>query len=190
MMEWFADLPSFLKTYWVITGISTLMFLIVLVSTMIGADTDDIGDIDAEVAADTGVGFQFFTLKNLVAFFAIFGWSGIASINSGNSKSLTIFISIICGLAMMSVMAALFYYISKLTSSGTLKMRNALHSIGEVYLTVGANRSKIGKVQIKVQGSLRELDALTDFDEDLTQGNVIKVVEVTNNGILIIKPQK
>ena len=75
MMEWFADLPSFLKTYWVITGISTLMFLIVLVSTMIGADTDDIGDIDAEVAADTGVGFQFFTLKNLVAFFAIFAWS-------------------------------------------------------------------------------------------------------------------
>ena len=188
MMEWFTNLPSFLKTYWIITGASTLMFLFVLISTIIGADTDDIGDIDTEVDADTGAGFQFFTFKNLVAFFTIFGWSGIASIDAGNSNAITIIISLVCGLAMMFVMAALFYYISKLTSSGTLKMQNALNSIGEVYLTVGANRSKIGKVQIKVQGSLRELDALTDFDEDLKQGKVIKVIEVTNNGILIIAP--
>ena len=69
-------------------------------------------------------------------------------------------------------------------------MKNALNAIGEVYLTVGANRSKIGKIQVKVQGALRELDALTDHDEDLKQGKVIKVTEVTSNGILIIEPQK
>jgi hypothetical protein len=189
MVEWFQELTSFQKTYWVITGISTLIFLFVLISTFMGADTDDIGDIDAEIDADTGAGFQFFTLKNVVAFFAIFGWSGIASIDTGNSKSITIIISLLCGLAMMFVMAAMFYYISKLTSSGTLKMKNALNSIGEVYLTVGANRSKIGKIQIKIQGALRELEALTDYDEDLNQGKIIKVIEVTNNGILIIEPQ-
>jgi membrane protein implicated in regulation of membrane protease activity len=165
------------------------MFLLVLITTLIGADSDDIGDVDAEIDADTGAGFQFFTLKNLVAFFAIFGWSGIASIDAGNSKATTISISIFCGLAMMSVMAALFYYISKLTSSGTLKMKNALNAIGEVYLTVGANRSKIGKIQIKIQGALRELEALTDHNEDLKQGKIIKVIEVTNNGLLIIEPQ-
>ncbi|MGY0408405.1 MAG: hypothetical protein ACWIPJ_08645, partial [Polaribacter sp.] len=176
--------------YWVLTGISTSMFLIVLITTIIGAETDNIGDVDANIDADTGVGFQFFTLKNLVAFFTIFGWSGIASMDAGHSKSVTIIISIICGLAMMFVMAVLFYYISKLTSSGTLKMENALNSIGEVYLTVGANRSKIGKIQIKIQGALRELEALTDYNEDLKQGKIIKVIEVTNNGILIIEPQK
>ncbi|QOD60093.1 hypothetical protein H9I45_12175 [Polaribacter haliotis] len=189
MMEWFQELTSFQKTYWVLAGISTFMFLLVLISTIIGAETDDIGDVDAEIDADTGAGFQFFTFKNLVAFFAIFGWSGIASIDAGNSKGITIIISIVCGLIMMFIMAALFYYISKLTSSGTLKMQNALNSIGEVYLTVGANRSKTGKIQIKIQGSLRELEALTDHNEDLKQGKVIKVVEVTNNGILIIQPQ-
>ena len=69
-------------------------------------------------------------------------------------------------------------------------MKNALHAIGEVYLTIGANRSTMGKVQIKVQSSLRELEALTDHDTDLTQGMIIKVVEVTSNGILIVEPQK
>jgi hypothetical protein len=109
--------------------------------------------------------------------------------DAGNSKTVTILISLGCGLLMMVIMAALFYYISKLVSSGTLKMDNALHAIGEVYLTVGAKRASIGKVQVKVQGALRELEALTDHDEDLTQGSVIKVIEVTNNGILIIEPQ-
>ncbi len=190
MSEWFSELTSLQQIYWVITGISTVIFVIVLIGAFIGGGTDDIGDVDAEMGADIGAGFQFFTLKNLVAFFTIFGWSGIASIDAGNSKTLTILISLGCGLVMMAIMAALFYYISKLVSSGTLKMDNALHTIGEVYLTVGANRSSIGKVQVKVQGALRELEALTDNDEDLIQGNVIKVIEVTNNGILIIEPQK
>ncbi|QTD39057.1 hypothetical protein JL193_07355 [Polaribacter batillariae] len=189
MMEWFQELTSFEKTYWVLTGIATFMFLIVLITTIIGADSDDIGDVDAEIEGDTGAGFQFFTFKNLVAFFTIFGWSGISSIDAGHSKATTVIISILCGLLMMFVMAALFYYISKLTSSGTLKMHNALNAVGEVYLTVGANRTRMGKVQIKVQGALRELDALTDYETDLIQGNIVVVTAVTENGILIIEPQ-
>lgn len=189
MMEWFTELSSFQKTYWIITGISTLIFLFVLISTFVGADADDIGDVDAEIEADTGAGFQFFTFKNLVAFFTIFGWSGIASIDAGNSKTTTVIISVLCGLVMMIIMAAMFYYISKLSSSGTLKMQNALNAIGEVYLTVGANRSKTGKIQVKIQGALRELEAITDASEDLKQGRIIKVIQVTNNGTLIIEPQ-
>lgn len=167
------------------------MFLVVLVTTIIGADTDGIDDleVDAEIDSDTGVGFQFFTFKNLVAFFTIFGWSGIASLEAGNSKPTTVIISLFCGLLMMFIMAAIFYYISKLTSSGTLNMNNALFGVGEVYLTVGANRSKIGKVQINVQGTLRELEALTDYHLDLKQGDVIIVTSVTSNGLLVIEPQ-
>lgn len=190
MAEWFSELTSFEKFYWVITGISSLFFIFVLITTFIGGDVDDVGDVDAEVDADTGVGFQFFTLKNTVAFFAIFGWSGISSINAGNSHSVTIIISIISGLIMMVLVALMMFYMRKLNDSGTLRMKNALGAIGEVYTTIGAGRSKIGKVQVKVQSSLRDLEALTDHDSDLTQGMVIKVVEVTSNGILIVEPQK
>ena len=189
MIDWFNNLPPFLKTYWIITIISTFMFVIVLITTIIGADGDDLGDVDAEIDGDTGVGFQFFSFKNLVAFFTIFGWSGIASLDAGNSNFLTVIISFLCGLLMMFVMAALFYYISKLTSSGTLNMDNALFSIGEVYLSIGAKRTRVGKIQIKVQGTLRELEALTDYETDLKQGDIIIVTAVTKNGMLIVEPQ-
>ena len=191
MQDWYAALSTFEQIYWGIALIASVFFVFVIVTTLIGGDTDGFdGDVDADIEGDTGIGFQFFTFKNLVAFFTIFGWSGITFHDSGYSQGIVILLSTICGLAMMFVMAFLIYQISKLSSSGTLDMSNALGQIGEVYLTVGANRSRIGKVQITVQGSLRELQALTDADIDLPTNTVVKVNEVTANGILIVEPTK
>jgi len=188
MEQWFEALSLFEKIYWVVAGISSIILIILLLMTLLGSDTDGLdGDVDADIEGDVGVDFQFLSFKNLMGFFTIFGWSGIACIDNGLSMGLTIIISVICGLLMMLAMATLFYYLAKLQSSGTLKLKNALNQIGEVYLTIGANRSKIGKVSIKVQGTLRELEALTDEGTDLMQGNVVKVKEVTDNGILIVE---
>jgi len=190
MDTWFSGLDTFQKIYWSIALIGSAMFVIIMVLTLIGGDTDDMGDADAEVDGDAGIDFQFLTLKNLVAFFTIFGWSGIAFLDEGWSRPLVVLVSTICGLIMMLIMASIFYYLSKLTHSGTLNVKNAKDAVGEVYLTIGANRSKIGKVHVRVQGSLRELEALTDEPEDLNMGNVIKVKEVTDNGILIVEKLK
>lgn len=186
MSEWFSNLGLLLKIYWLIAIIGSLVFTIVIILAFTGGDADEIEDIDSEIDADSGIGFQFITFKNLVGFFTIFGWSGIACIEAGLSKPLTIVISIFSGLVMMAIMAAMFYFMSKLTDSGTLKYKNAINAIGEVYLTIGANRSKMGKVSVSVQGTLRELDALTDSFTALESGTIIKVVDITNNGILIV----
>lgn len=188
MEQWFAALTLFEKIYWLVALISSAIFVVLIILTIVGGDADDMGgDVDAEVDGDGGIGFQFLSFKNLMGFFTIFGWSGIACLDGGLSKGLTVGISVFCGLLMMTTMAALFYYLAKLQSSGTLKLKNALNEIGEVYLTIGANRSKIGKVSINVQGTLRELDALTDEKQDLIQSNVVRVKEITANGILIVE---
>ena len=188
MEEWFAALTIFEKVYWLVAGISSVMLIILMVMTLMGGDSDGIdADVDTEIDGDVGVDFQFLSFKNLMGFLTIFGWTGIATIEEGLPKVFVIIISVICGLLMMFAMASLFYYLAKLQSSGTLKLKNALHQIGEVYLTIGAERSNIGKVSITVQGTLRELEALTDHSVDLTQGDVIKVKEVTDNGILIVE---
>jgi len=103
------------------------------------------------------------------------------------STGLTLVISTFCGLVMMTIMASLFYFLSKMQSSGTLDLKNAQNQIGEVYMNIGAKRSTIGKVSITVQGSLRELSAITDGEENLVQGNVVEVKEVTDNGILVVQ---
>lgn len=182
MLEWFSNLDFISKFYWLIALLGSFVFIIVVILAFIGGDADDIDDIES----DTGIGFQFISFKNLVGFFTIFGWSGVACIDADLPLLLTFLISTFSGLVMMTIMAAMFYFMQKLSDSGTLKYKNAIDAVGEVYLTIGANRSKMGKVTVRVQGSLRELDALTDAFEPLKSGTIIKVLDVTNNGILIV----
>ncbi len=182
MLEWFSNLDFISKFYWLIALLGSFVFIIVVILAFIGGDADDINDIES----DTGIGFQFISFKNLVGFFTIFGWSGVACIDADLPLPLTFIISTFSGLVMMTIMAAMFYFMQKLSDSGTLKYKNAIDAVGEVYLTIGANRSKMGKVTVRVQGSLRELDALTDAFEPLKSGTIIKVLDVTNNGILIV----
>lgn len=186
MNEWFAAFEPFEKVYWSIALIASAIFIVLIILIFVGGELDDTGDVDSDIEGDTGIHFQFLSFKNLIGFFTLFGWSGIACIGEGLSKGMTILISTICGLLMMAIMASLFYYLGKLNSSGSLKIENALNQIGEVYLTIGANRSRIGKVHINIQGGMRELDALTDEPSDLHQGDIVTVAQVTGTGILIV----
>lgn len=185
-MEWYSNLEFFPKIYWSIALLGSFIFVITMIITFIGGDADEL-DTDAEIDLDTGMGFQFITFKNLVGFFTLFGWSGIACLDAGFSKPLTITISLVCGLLMMAIMAAMFFYMRKLNHSGTLNFKNAIGGVGEVYLTIGAKRSSIGKAHVRIQGALRELEALTDCETDLKTGSVISVKSVTENGILIVE---
>lgn len=186
-MEWFSNLEIFAKFYWVIALIGSLVFLFIIITTFLGVDGgEDFDDVDTAIDADTGIEFQFISLKNLIGFFTIFGWAGIACIGEGFSKPMTVLISVISGMIMMTIMAAMFHYMKKLADSGTLNYRNAIGAVGEVYLTIGENRSRMGKVSVRVQGTLREMEALTDAFTELKSGTIIKVVDVTSNGILIV----
>jgi membrane protein implicated in regulation of membrane protease activity len=190
MEDWWDAMSQLEHVYWMIAMISGILFVVVLVGTFIGGTDVEMDNVDADVSADGGIGFQFLTFKNMVGFFTVFAWAGIASINSGYSNTVTVFISIFCGLVMMVLMAWMFFFMAKQAESGTLQIKNAIGQIGEVYTTVGKDRSSMGKIQIKVQGSLRELEAITDEDVDLTQGNVVKVLEVVSGELLLIEKLK
>ncbi|WP_208864169.1 hypothetical protein [Gaetbulibacter sp. S0825] len=190
-MEWFSALDGFSQFFWVIALVGSLIFVFVIITTFMGMDGgDDFDGGGSEIDGDAGIGFQFITFKNLVGFFTIFGWIGIACINSGFSKPLSVIIALVCGLIMMTIMAAMFYGMQKLSDSGTLNYKNAIGAIGEVYLTIGGNRTKMGKVSVRVQGTLRELEALSDSLSELKSGTIIQVVDVTSNGILIVQETK
>lgn len=184
--EWWESLSTLLRIYWGIAIPFTVFFLLQLLITFFWGDIPDDGSADTDVETDDGIGFQFFTLKNLVAFFTIFSWTGIACLDSGLSNNLSIIISMISGLIMMLVMGAILYLLGKANASGTIKMKNAIGAVGEVYMEIRAKRDNIGQVQIQVQGTLRTLEAITDDKETLRPGAVITVQDIATNNILIV----
>ena len=189
MLDFLNGMPVLEQTYWIIAIVGSAIFAVIFILTFIGGDTD--ADMEADgtdfEADDGGVGFQFFTFKNIVAFFTIFGWSGLSCLENGLSTGLTLLISTVAGLIMMALTSLLFFWMYKLAQSGTLNIQNAVGTVGEVYLPIGANRSKIGKVQIKVQGSLRELEALTDDEADLNTGTIVKVSKIISAELLLVE---
>lgn len=190
--QW-SEITLFEQIFWLITIPSTVIFLILLVITIFGAETDsglDVNtDVDTSLADSDAIPFQFLSLKNIVAFFTVFGWSGIGFIHAGLAQWLVILLAFTCGLLMMILMATLFYFMSKLAESGTLKMGNAIGKMGEVYLVIPANRAGMGKVQLNVQGSLRTLDAITDEPENIPTSAIIQVLDVIDEQILLVKKQ-
>jgi hypothetical protein len=175
------------KIYWIIAVPATVIFLIQLVLTFVGFDhdTDISGHSDISADMDHSISSQFFSFKNLLAFFTVFAWTGLACLDSGMSVGFSVFISTICGVIMVLIMATIFYYMTKLSDSGTLEIKNAIHKVGTAYLPIPANRSGMGKVQIKVQG-LQTLDAFTDDTETIKTGAIIEVVDIINNEILLV----
>ena len=176
------------KVYWIIAIPFTVIFIIMMVMTLIGGDIDGAGDmdLDTEIDSDHGIGFQYLSIKNLVGFFTIFGWSGIASLAAGKSMVFTVIVSTMAGLLMMTIMSTIVYLMGKLTEEGNLNLKNAIGKTGTTYLTIPAERKGMGKIQIKVQG-FRTLDAITDEKEDIKTGAVVQVVAVIDNQILLVK---
>jgi len=94
--------------------------------------------------------------------------------------------SVLSGIVIVLIMFYLFSQMAKLRSSGTLRIQNAIHKQAETYLQIPAVRGGYGKVHIRVQGSLRELRALTDDEDDIPTGKPVTVVGIVNESVLLV----
>jgi hypothetical protein len=190
LSSWWAALMLPEKIYWLVAIPSTVLLIIQVVMTLMGGEADDMdGDFDGDLDhgdMDGGAGWSFFTYKNLLGFFTLFGWTGLGFLQMGFGIFIALFFSILAGLSMMALMATLFYYINKLHQSGTMVIEHAVGETGEVYLRVPPNRQGHGKIQLQVQGSFREMDAITDDEEELPTGSIAQVLEIVNNQILLV----
>jgi len=192
MFDTLSKMPALEQMYWYIAVIATIILVIVFIMTFFGFDADADLDVDmdmpdSDLSFDGESGFQFFTFKNFVAFFAVFGWTGLTCLDSHCSTGWTLTVSIIAGIIMMAITTALFFYMYKLEEKGNLNLKNSIGKIGTVYLPIGAKRSSVGKVHIEVQNTLRELDAITDSETDLPTNSIVKVTDVLNDELLIVE---
>jgi hypothetical protein len=188
--SWWQGMDLFEKILWVIAILFSALFLLqTLFSIFTGGDADGHdaeGHSDAAVGDDSGIGHEFFTIKNMIAFFTMFAWVGIAAYNSGLSKGVSVLLASGAGLTMVFLMVILLRNVGRLKYSGTMQIKNALNQVGNVYLFIPGQRRGTGKVHVRVQGSLHELDAITDDATDIATGSIIKVTGIIDEGLLLV----
>lgn len=217
MLQWWDSLSSFSQVLACMAIPATLILLIQTVLMLIGlgsdggADVDTDADVDVDVDTDIDVdtdvsdgvfgadvtdgdvdpsgldGLRIFSIRGIIAFFVVFGWTGIALDSAGVTPVVSSLAAVAAGFLMMFIIALVFRAISKLENSGNIDNRNALGVAGTVYLKIPAERKGQGKVNVMIQGTLCERDAVTDEQTDLLTGSEIVVVALSGQNTLVVK---
>ncbi|NLO34954.1 MAG: hypothetical protein GX112_01215 [Clostridiaceae bacterium] len=149
-----------------------------------GADAGADGGLDGDVFADPGL--RVLTVRGLVAFFAVGGWVGIALIDWNVPVALAAVLALLAGLGGLFLVAWLFKVMLRLQSAGNLDIRNAIGSVGRVYLTVPGGGRFSGKVTLLLQERAVELEALTDGSQPIPTGSQVQVTGIRGSQIIVV----
>ncbi len=189
MEAWWTAMDIMTKTVWIVAIITSLIFVIQMIMTFVGMDSN--ADFSGEVG-DTSMGdagsfpFQLFTFRNFINFFLGFSWSYIVFYDLVSSVAWVIVISVFVGLLVVAGVMMIFYSMSRMTESGNIHIEQTIGSTAHVYIPIPGNREGRGKIQLSIQSSIREYDAIT-AGEALKTGNIVKVIEVVEGSILLVE---
>ena len=186
MKEWFMTDP--LRSALLCVAVpATVIMILQTVMIFIGMA----GHSDVDIQGDNGIdgvfgndspdtpdvhlgdpGLRIFTVRGMVAFFAVGGWAGL----------------FIAGSLALLMVAWFFKWAASLNENGTLQMESAVGKVGEVYITVPPEMSGTGKVNVIIQGRMTEAEAMTDCDRPLKYGEPVEVVGMAVGNVFKVRP--
>lgn len=214
MTQWWNELGLLKQIFYTIAVPSTIILVIQSILTVIGIsdfgvdldgvdgiDTDgfdgidgidgfedvEIGDISETTGDNSFAGdFRFFTMRGIIAFFTIFGWTG-ATLAGLINPVVVVLVALASGLLAMLIIGYIFYGMTLLQSSGNIQYENCIDQIGEVYLTIPPQKLGKGKVTVKVQERLIEVNAITYDDQPIKSGENIKIIDILPDHTVVVE---
>jgi hypothetical protein len=131
--------------------------------------------------------FGVLSFRTVMIGLTFFGLTGKAASASGFALPWPLVIAVGCALASMYGVYFLMRGLYRLTADGTERIGRALGEEGTVYLTIPANNTGAGKVQVPVQNRLVEYEAMTS-GEKLPTGTRIVVVDILGPDRVAVEP--
>lgn len=195
MIETFQTMSTPLQIYWILAIVSSVIFIIQAIMTFVGFDSDS--DIELADAPDAipesgdsdfdADGFHLISIKSVVSFILGFGWTGVLFWNTIESPLLLGLLAFVVGMIFMSLIAFLLFQIKKLDKDNTFRIEKVIGTNAEVYLRIPARRKDTGKINVSLNGSMHELEALTDGEEIPTGAKVKITAKVDGETVIVEK---
>ena len=190
MAEFWNGLNVLQRVYFCIGLAATLVLVLQIITMLFGLGETDTGvDLDGDgepdINVDTGDGFTLFSVRGVIAFFAIGGWVGY--IFAETSAALAIVLSVVAGSLALVAMAFIMRGIMKMRSDGNIDIKRAIGKTADVYLTVPAKDNGNGKVTLTLEERFVELNAIQNGDEAITTGSKVKITDVSGDCVIVEK---
>lgn len=190
-MEFWEAMLLTQKIYFCI-GLAASVFLILQIITLLfgigdngEVDIDLSGDGEVDATVDLSDGFTLFSLRGIVAFFAIGGWTGyaLAPVNT----ALAVVGSLVAGFLALVAMALMMRAIMRLRSNGNIDNAKAVGKIADVYLTIPAKGNGSGKITMTLEERFVELNAIQNGESAIVTGDKVKVISVLGDTLVVEK---
>ncbi len=190
MAEFWNGLNVLQRIYFCIGLAATLVLILQIITMLFGLGETDTGvDLDGDgepdINVDTGDGFTLFSVRGVIAFFAIGGWVGY--IFAETNTALAIVLSVVAGSLALVAMAFIMRGIMKMRSDGNIDIKRAVGKIADVYLTVPAKDNGNGKVTLTLEERFVELNAIQNENTPLTTGTKVKITGVSGDCVIVEK---
>ena len=202
MKDWFMTDPLRSSLFCVAVPATVIMILqtVMIFIGMAGHSDVDMPDDngidgvfgnDAPDATDVHLGdsgLRIFTVRGMVAFFAVGGWAGLSALSLSRNAAAAIITAFVAGTLALLLVAWFFKWAASLNENGTLQMDSAIGKVGEVYITVPPDMSGTGKVNVIIQGRLTEAEAMTDSNHPLKYGEPVEIIGMAVGNVLKVRP--
>lgn len=180
-------MPLMLQIFWGCALISSAVFAVQMLLTLIGIDSaDTYVDFDGPDTLDLGGGLNLFTIKNLIGFLVGFGWAGVSFYDTIPNPFLLTLLAFVVGCLFVTMFVLIYRQTRRLEHNGTYDIGEIKGRTVPVYLRIPANNSGKGKIQVSINGSVHEFDALTDGPE-ITSGSNVEVEEIIDKTTVRVK---
>ncbi len=189
--EWWTALAGVEKIFWGISIVFSVLFFIQFILSLIGLDFDS--EMDMNVETDTAFeidpSFTILSVRGFIAFFTFFGWTGVMVLNNGGNGLWATGFGAIAGFFAMLLVGFMMYLFLRLQDDGSVfDPYEAIDEVGTVYMRIPPNQEGSGKIQIKLQGSIKEIEAVTRDGELIPTGTAVRVIDILDEKIMIVEP--
>lgn len=193
---WWQSLSSYQQVMFIIAVSATAVMVVFLILMLIGMDNTDFDGVTdgLEDGLDllndeplTGIaGLKILTVRGVLVFLSIGAWTAFLFENFLSFFWASLF-GVILGLIAMYLQALAFRAMMKLESIGNMNYENAIGKTGTVYIRIPKEKSGKGKINVVIQETYAEVDAMTESNEDLMPKTVVEVVGLENPTTVIVK---
>jgi hypothetical protein len=185
MTAWWEGISLIEQIFVIIAAPSTLILVIQTVMLLFGGFDDasgtdgaETGGGDPDVSPSDTDGLRLLSVRCIMTFLTVFGWSGVILLGLGLHPAAAAGIAGLLGFASMAGMAQMIRGLMKLQESGNVNYRLALGKTARVYITIPAAGKGQGKINLVLGEALRELWAVTESAEPIPTGSSVRVVDL------------
>ncbi len=185
--------------YVIIFASSTAIFLVMTFLSLDGADGDapdaldgagdDMGGPDAPDGDHAGHQpkglLQYLSFRNCINYLMGFGAAGFLAQHAGLHPALAAICALMGGGVAAAVIYKLMLAMHALSEEQGAGGSEAVGQLGRVYIEVGAQRSRRGKVLVTIKSAQREFAALTDHAQSLRTNATVRVTALEGDCLLV-----